>query len=289
MSKSGSEHWESSAFFEEPVPTYEESVAISAATRKILPSSEKSNTSVSSLFRQGRTRRILDLTSDIILPTISVDLASGCAHITLVIVPSDTLESGSKLDEQNIVTPGRQDHERSRSVLVLQGQDNRTSFWMQNAVVRELDLLLRKELGCPSPSSDEPLPIELTKLGSPSQSLLPSQREPASANGELPPRPKRRLWLKRSAADTEPESDPTGETGKWNLGWRVPETPGGKGPPSGSQDALQGYRTRASDLKADQVALHTRTQDVSFRTEDRMGLFQTTTVKCIWLEIDVGT
>ncbi|KAI1623043.1 hypothetical protein EDD37DRAFT_453862 [Exophiala viscosa] len=289
MSKSGSEHWETSAVFGEPIPTYEESLAISPGGATILVPSEKPNSSVSSLFRQGRNRRVLDLISDTILPAISVDLANGCSHIPLVIVPSETLGSSSKLDERNIVTPGRQTYEASRTVVVLQGQDKRPSFWTQNAVVQELDLLLRKELGCSSrTSNEEPLPRELSTSGFPSQSPLQLQAEPTPANAELPPRPKKKLWLKRDSAVTEAESDPTGETGKWNLGWRGPETPGGRDTKSGDHDVLR-HRTRVQNLKVDEVALHTRLQDVSIRTEDQMGLFRTTTVKCIWIEIDVGT
>jgi len=48
-------------------------------------------------------------------------------------------------------------------------------------------------------------------------------------------------------------------------------------------------RTQTRTLEVDEVAVHTRLQEVSFRTESEMGLLETTTVRCIWVEIEVGT
>lgn len=285
MYKSGPERWESPAACGEPIPTYEESISAVPASARAPPPREKPNSSVSSLLRQGRTRRISNLISDTVLPTLSISLANGCAHSTLILLPSDALEINSRLDEQNIVTPGRQDFEGPRSVVVLHGQDNCASFWTQDAVVHELDLLLRKELGCPAPPSEAPLVTERPESEYPSHTPM----QPLPQDGTLPARPEKKSWLKRSAAVAKPEKDPTGETGSWNLGWRSPETHGGSGAGSAHQDALRRHHKRTTKLEVDQVALDTRLQDVSFRTENEMGLFQTTTVKCIWVGIDVGT
>lgn len=80
-----------------------------------------------------------------------------------------------------------------------------------------------------------------------------------------------------------PEHDPTGETGKWELGWRSSEVAS-----ENEAEAARQRERRLRILKQDEIAVATRFQDVSLRTESELGLLDTNTVKCIWIEIEVG-
>jgi len=146
---------------------------------------------------------------------------------------------------------------------------------MQGAVVQELDCLLRREL------SDE----AATAVTSNPDSRPEAQ--PLHAT-ELPPRPKSKWWLKRAFVLPGPDHDPTGETGKWNLGWRTPETLGAPNIGPGCESSSWKPRARTKELQPDEMAISTTLQPVSFRTESEMGLLETTTVKCIWVEIEIG-
>ncbi|KAL6250832.1 hypothetical protein RBB50_003135 [Rhinocladiella similis] len=251
----------------ERIPTYEESVATSASPRS-MGRREKSSRSMPSMIRQERTRRIEQLITNSIIPTFSLKLSSGCSYLSIIILPSDSLRTNGEVTEQNIVTPGPQAQE-SRTVLILRGEENCASFWAQNPVVQELEFFLRQEL------SEEPMD---------STSLFDNQLQ-AEVRGRptapLPQRPKPKSWLKRAFVLPGPDHDPTGETGKWNLGWRSADSTSG-------QDSGWRAKERRRNVQRDELAVHTRLEDVSFRTESEMGLLETNTVKCLWVEIELG-
>ncbi|KIX01325.1 uncharacterized protein Z518_09050 [Rhinocladiella mackenziei CBS 650.93] len=271
------------------IPTYEESIAGSYShTRPPLPphtssssSREKFSSAPSSMtsrIRQERSRRIQHLVTDTIIPCFSTHLSHVCTKLTLVVVPSDSLESCSApVSAQNVVTPTIQPHETSATVLSLSGPENSASFWTQQAVVTELDGVLQRELA--GSADTEPYPGGTVVDTQGTTTVQPRPRSSESA--PLPPRSPKKSWLKRTFVLPGPDHDPTGDTGKWDLGWRSVE-------PSSEPETQARTRTRTRTLKAGDVAVHARWQDVSFRTESQMGLLETSTVKCIWVEIEIG-
>ncbi|KAK5540441.1 hypothetical protein LTR23_006326, partial [Exophiala sp. CCFEE 6169] len=267
MEEKSKHQWEDSETANERIPTYEESVATAPILASTSGPWQKSSSSVPSIIRQERTRRIRHLIANSITPTFTLHLSNGCSHLSIIILPSESLSNSEALTEQNIVTPGPQFQE-SRTLLALKGEENRASFWTQGHVLQELDYLLRRELFDVADTAVTP-----NSTSRPEAQLLPAT--------ELPPRPKPKGWLRRAFVLPGPSQDPTGETGKWNLGWRTPETPGA--PMSAWKP-----RARAKDLQPDEMAISTMLQPVSFRTESEMGLLETTTVKCIWVEIEIG-
>jgi len=283
MSKPNHDSWPSPSSPSERIPTYEESVAAASTSPRpqATPSSqEKHLHSVPSMIRQERVRRIQHLVTAYILPTFTLHLSNhACSHLTIVIVPSGSLQNCGQLQRENIVMPSLQPPETTGVVLALEGEEDRASFWIQNAVIQELDAVLRRELS----GSSVHFPAGAEEKG-PSLQQFQVQPPPTAA---LPLRPRQKSWLKRTFVLPGPDHDPTGETGKWDLGWRSTKSSSTGGAGS-ANDASETPSTRTRTLRQDEVAVHTRLQDVSFRTESELGLLETTTVKCIWVQIEVG-
>ncbi|OAP63994.1 hypothetical protein AYL99_03221 [Fonsecaea erecta] len=275
------------------IPTYEEAVAGSPKGSR-----QRTASSSASSIRQQRTRRIYELVVESLIPCFATHVSNLCNHLTIIVVPADVLRETRTLTAQNVVSPSLPSHQTTGVVITLPGPENHSSFWTQQAVVEELDLLLRRELANPSapeetgfarPADEKSQSQPQPQPPSRSQSQLLPQFEVQSAPGApLPPRPAKTSWFKRAFALPGPDHDPTGETGKWNLGWRSPgfsESSFGD-----SIDAMPSRRRQGSRrlLQTDEVAVQTRLHGVSFRTENEMGLWETTTIKCIWIEIEVG-
>lgn len=271
MSKSTAKPWE----FSDPAPSYEESIA--TQPRPVLTPREKS-TSGPSLIRQERSRRIGHLVINFIIPCFTLHLANACNKLTIAIVPSEVLRTSSPVTERNIVAP-TVPKEITATVIPLSGDENRSSFWTQHAVVQELDQALRREL-CGSAVPDD-FSFETSGFN---PSPVPSRLQ---YTPDLPARPAKKSWLKRTFVLPDPDHDPTGETGKWNLGWREADPSIDQGGSwNDGRAATHAVRTRT--LGADEVEVHTNLRDISFRTESELGLLETTTVKCIWVEIEIG-
>jgi len=263
-------------------PTYEESIAASSR-QPLVREKSTSTASAPSMIRQERTRRILNLVTSSIIPCFTTHLTNACNSLTIVVVPADSLQTTSTVTEQNIVTPSLQTLETTGAVIPLSGDENRPSFWTQQVVVQELDAVLRRELSGGS-AAEEGLLSDFPDSNTPTESQM--QQLPTAP---LPPRPDKKSWLKRTFVLPGPDHDPTGETGKWDLGWRSPDSPSGTGDSAigSGRTAVSKTRTKTRTLEGDEVFVDTRLQDVSFRTESEMGLLETTTVKCVWVEIEI--
>ncbi|KIW64964.1 hypothetical protein PV04_07258 [Phialophora macrospora] len=259
------------------IPTYEEALASSSSRD---PNWRGRTTSNASSIRDERTRRVYEVVTTAIIPSFASHVSNLCNHITIIIVPADVFPASSTVTEQNVVAPSLHSYRTTGTVVALTGNENRSSFWTQQSVVQELDQIMRRELSTPSPTA----PAEVMKEKSQSIPLPPLQVQPGPGT-QLPPRPSKQSWLKRTFVLPGEDHDPTGETGKWNLGWRSPEA-SETNPDHYNWTSQQNDRTKT--LSTDEVAIQTKLQDVSFRTESEMGLLETTTVKCIWIEIEVG-
>ncbi|KAL2444246.1 hypothetical protein ABEF95_016079 [Exophiala dermatitidis] len=278
MSKSTTNPWDFSDPVSDPVPSYEESIVARPALQ---PTSREKSGAGPSIIRQERTRRIANLVANSIIPCFTQYLSNAYNKLTIAVVPSDCLRTSGEVTGQNIVAPPLTS-ETTTSVIVLSGDDNRSSFWTQRAVVYELDQILRQQLWLLTGTDGIPPELARSRIND----LIPHIRsETQHDTVELPPRMNKKSWLKRAFVLPGPDHDPTGETGKWKLGWRE-ETD-----PSATQAASFGEipaRTRTRPLGADEIDVNTILRDVSFRTESELGLLETTTVKCIWVEIEVG-
>ena len=283
MSKSTFDSWDYSS--DRIPPTYEESIATSS--RQPLPrekSTASTTASAPSMIRQERTRRVLNLVTGSIIPCFTMHLTNACNNLTIVVVPAESLQTSSTLTEQNIVYPSMQSLETTGAVIPLSGDENRPSFWTQQAVLQELDAVLRQELSGSS-SAEEGLLSDFPDAKTPTESQM--QQLPSTP---LPARPGKKSWLKRTFVLPGTDHDPTGETGKWDLGWRSPDSSSstGEAGTGGDGASMSRTRTKTRTLQGDEMSVHTRLQDVSFRTESVMGLLESTTVKCVWVEIEVG-
>jgi len=224
------------------------------------------------MIRQQRTRRIQSLIDSQIIPCFSSYLVDAVNNLTILIIPSGSLPATrTELSVANVLTPSFQDLSTTVTVISLSGEDNHANFWTQTPVVHELDTLLHRELSGIVPQQDP----------------LSEQHEPKPQSGYrltpqptpgLPERPQKKSWFKRALPQLPqlpgPEHDPTGETGKWELGWRSP-------PPDTKENTKRA-------LRPDEFAVHTKLQDTTLRTESEMGLLETTTTKCIWVQVEVG-
>ncbi|KIW77471.1 hypothetical protein Z517_09917 [Fonsecaea pedrosoi CBS 271.37] len=262
------------------IPTYEEAVAVSPNASDQDPRLRPASST--SLIRQERTRRIYELVVESLVACFATHVSNLCNHLTIVVVPADMLRSTGTLTQQNVVSPSLPNHQTTGVIITLVGSENHSSFWTQQAVIEELDLMLRRELSNPSTTKE----TRSERLDEKPQPQFQPQFQVQPASGaSLPPRPTKSSWFKRAFVLPGPEHDPTGETGKWNLGWRSPESAESS---IGDSNSMSRRREGNRILQTDEVAVQTRLQDVSFRTENEMGLLETTTVKCIWIEIEVG-
>ncbi|EXJ56494.1 hypothetical protein A1O7_06838 [Cladophialophora yegresii CBS 114405] len=259
------------------IPTYEEALASSSSHTVSWP---RRTTSNAISIRDERTRRVFEVVTRVIIPSFADHISNLCNHITIVLVPADAFPASRTVTAQNIVSPSPHSYRTTGNVVALVGTENRASFWTQQSVLQELDRILRRELSGSSPAAPPKLVDEKTR----STQLPPLQVQP-EPGAQLPPRPGKQSWLKRTFALPGEDHDPTGETGKWDLGWRSPEhhqtNTDQFSPASQRKDGVK-------TLQADEVSVQTKLQDVSFRTENEMGLLETTTIKCIWIEIEVG-
>ena len=278
MSKSSSFHWDNS----DPVPSYEESISSSSHSAGITqpqPLAEKSTSKptppVHLMIREERTRRIQNLITSTLLPCFTSHLINAVANLTIVVVPTGSLPSTSvPIGARNVVTPSFQNLSTTGAVVCMSGEDNGACFWTQKPVAQELDSLLRREL---TGGTSEQDPI-WDRREQKSQSQYQFISQPSLS---LPARTEKKSWFKRAIPQVpNSERDPTGETGKWDLGWRSPQ-------PEDVDQRMAGEK-RSRALNPDEVDVHTKFQDVSFRTESEMGLLEATTVKCIWINIEVG-
>ncbi|KEF63327.1 uncharacterized protein A1O9_01304 [Exophiala aquamarina CBS 119918] len=261
----------------DPVPSYEDSISSNTWTSTVSQARlarEKSpsggTSSITSMIRHERTRRLQSLIDSHILPCFSSYLANAVNNLTILIIPSGSLPSTrTELSAANVVAPPFQSLSTTGTVIYLSGEDNGANFWTQASVVQELDTLLHRELSGKSPQQDP-----LSERHEP-RVQFECRLTPQSTPG-LPERPQKKPWFKRGLPQLPgPDHDPTGETGKWDLGWRSPE-------PDSKETATM--RT----LRPDEFAVRTKLQDASLRTESEMGLLETTTVRCIWVQVEVG-
>lgn len=165
---------------------------------------------------------------------------------SIILIPSDSLQTSTVLTLSHIV---HRPKTSSTHIVQLQGPNSTAAFWTQSKVVEDLENAIRAVL------------FGMDHRSPPTESLRP---RPADLNS---PVTGQASWLKRTFAMPGPDHDPTGSTGDWKLGWR-----------SEHEDS-QSLTSRGHGPSV-------RLREVAFRTETELGLFTTTTAKCIVVELE---
>lgn len=229
---------------DECIPSYEESVRESQNQAKGLKSKPK--LSLPERIAQSRSQKIKDTLKNYIEPEVETYGFDGIARRTIILVPSDVLPTHA-ISRENLSTPPP-----AGVVLVqLKGVEHTGDFWQQPAVIADLNQYLKREFesGIANDSQNH-------TAASPIDSIKPSI-------------PTKKSWLKRTFSSPDSETDPTGSTGQWNLGWRPDD--------------------RKTSVASGAVHASARLKETALRVESELGLFQTETFKCVWVEIEVGT
>lgn len=237
---------------EDRVPSYEESIASSAHyTQSHSTVTKSSTTPFQQRIREQRQRRIATLLLNHIEPAITSNLDNATNDMSLILLASDNFPSTTAITTSSVTSPPLT---KPTTILRLQTDDFKSSFLASWPVVQDIsDTLVRSMV---DPSSIPQLQAQLPELAS------------ATSEG-LPERPQPKSWFKRTFGMPGADHDPTGETGKWNLGWRSDENP-----------AMTARTVTANDL-----VVTAKLVDVSFRTESELGLLESTTAKCLWLDV----
>jgi hypothetical protein len=234
------------------IPSYEESIAATPSLQsQRAPSSAKSTTSFQQRIKEQRQRKIADLLLNSIEPAIARNIDDATNDFTLILIASDAFPTSASVATSSITSPYLI---KPTNLVPLSGDDYRSNFITSWTVVQELsDTLIRSMI---DPSILPQLQAQLPQLSSSSETSLPARPLPKS-------------WLKRAFGMPPADHDPTGQTGKWNLGWR-----------SEDNAALNTRTITTSD-----IVLTAKLADVTFRTESPLGLLESTTVKCLCLDL----
>ena len=165
---------------------------------------------------------------------------------SIILIPSDSIQMSTVLTLSHLVHRPKTSSVR---IVQLQGPNSTAAFWTQSKVVEDLENAIRGVL------------FGMDYTSPPTESLPPRPADPSS------PVTGQKSWLKRTFAMPGPDHNPTGSTGDWKLGWR-------------SEHA------NSQSLTSREHGPSVRLREVAFRTETELGLFTTTTAKCIIIELE---
>ncbi|KPI45181.1 uncharacterized protein AB675_2460 [Cyphellophora attinorum] len=237
---------------DDQIPSYEESIA-SSSPRQSQPTgfSQKTPTTFQQRIKEQRQRRIATILLDHVEPAIAVHLENGTNEMTLILLGADALDGTVRLSVSNITSPSLA---KPTTLIRLNGNDFNAQFLTTWSLIQELsDTLVRSMV---DPATFPQLQAQLPQIS--------SVQAP-----ELPERPAPKSWLKRTFGLPPADQDPTGQTGSWKLGWRSEENP-----------ALTSRTVATNDL-----TLTANLTSVTFRTESALGLLESSTVKCLWMDV----
>jgi hypothetical protein len=237
---------------DDQIPSYEESIA-SSSPRQSQPtgSSQKTPTTFQQRIKEQRQRRIAQILLDHVEPAIAAHLENGTNDMTLILLGADSLDRTVRINVSNITSPSPV---KPTTLIRLDGNDFNTQFLTAWSVIQELSNTLVKSMV--DPATIPQLQAQLPQIG--------NDKAP-----QLPERPAQKSWLKRTFGLPPADHDPTGKTGKWNLGWRSEE------------NAALTSRT----VTTDDLTITAKLANVTFRTESALGLLESSAVKCLWMDV----
>ena len=233
---------------EDRIPSYEESIAVTP--QQTGTSRKTSTTPFQQRLREQRQRRIASILLNHVEPAIGRNLEDATNDMTVVLLASDSFPTATAITTSSITSPSLT---KPTTLIRLAGDDFKSTFLTSWPVIQDLsDTLIRSMVD----------PATIPQL----QAQLP---EIDSETAALPERPAPKSWLKRAFGMPPADHDPTGQTGKWNLGWKSEENPS----------------MTARTITTNEVVITAKLVDVLFRTESALGLLESTTAKCLWLDV----
>lgn len=235
------------------IPSYEESIAATPArSPQHTGSSAKNATPFQQRLKQQRQRRIASILLEYVEPCIASNLEEATNDMSIILLASDAFDQNTNVTRSSITSPTPT---KPTSLIRFSNTEFTTNFLTSWPVVQELsDTLIRSMV---DPSTLPQLQAQLPEMSS------------SDTSASLPERPAPKSWFKRAFAMPGPDHDPTGQTGKWNLGWKSEEN-----------TALTSRTITTSE-----VTVRAKLVEVSFRTESALGLLESSTVKCLWLDV----
>lgn len=237
------------------IPSYEESIATTpqytGTSYHTTHSQKTSSTPFQQRIREQRQRKIASLLLNHVEPAIASNLDNATNDMSIIFLAADIFPASTSVTTSSVTSPPLT---KPTTVVRLQADEFNSQFLTSWPVVQDLsDTLVRSMV---DPSSIPQLQAQLPELSSPSATGLPERPQPKS-------------WFKRAFGMPGADHDPTGQTGKWNLGWRSEENPA----------------MTARTVSTNELVVTAKLVDVSFRTESEMGLLESRTVKCLWLDV----
>ncbi|KAF2005877.1 hypothetical protein P154DRAFT_542397 [Amniculicola lignicola CBS 123094] len=203
-----------------------------------------------------RAQHIRGVISTDIIPLVEQQALYGIAQTTIAMIPSDIalpLEDPPKSEfsfdtevSKKIEVIGFSSDEVPQ-IVRLEGPMNRTEFWRPQVIVQELERLLRESLNASA----------TCKVPSPTQAVFPPQKE-------LPSRAVKRNFFGRLVGAMSQEEEPS-PGGHPEVGLRQPQT---------------------QVESVGQVLVKARLEEISLRTVNEFGLFDTMSKQCVIIRVD---
>lgn len=229
---------------DDPVPSYEESAR---STRNITSDTKTPGPPLHTQLAMVWTYRIDSLLDDYLEPLLSTQILNGAAKSTFILIPSDTLTNHPNLATKDLT--GLPDSARNAIVVRLHGPDNNAGVWLQDDLVQQLSLVLKRRYN----------PLEKQQL----------------TESQIPAIPATATWFSqlRKKLGFSQQDHQTASTSHQKLGWR-------------SEDE-EGVANRK--LAVGEIRINAKVKEVSVMTESELGLLLTETEEGVWLEIEVVT
>ncbi|KAF2012387.1 hypothetical protein BU24DRAFT_426270 [Aaosphaeria arxii CBS 175.79] len=198
-----------------------------------------------------RAKHIRAIVDNAIIPLIEDQALRGIAQTTIVMLPSDILNSSSVTeksdfsfateDDEHVEVQGLSSEEKPQ-IIRLAGPLNKTEFWKPPAIIKELERVLMENL--------------MVGSGGPSSSQF--QPKPIGSQGK---QPKKGLLGRMTKAFQREES-------------------------SVEQDST--LYVPHPDPNSGRVTIEARLEEMCLRTVNEFGLYDTTSKQCIIIRIDAG-
>ena len=270
------------------LPSYEQSIASPHTNNSPANNQDTSSSPIEARRRETRTRRINNLLTTHIEPTLQFRLLDDgiTGRLVFIILPSDILtEQRQGLTSKNVVSSSTASPSEIAGLIRLEGDEHRIAFWQQEVVIADLAGSLRTWMAGygyrvenDNNKDDGNGDVASGKAGTTGKSSAKAGAADAVNGGQG--KEKSQFRRKKSSGNTTssiadctpvPPYDRIAIT-SYKLGWRADE-----------EDSVSRRK-----LDPDEVRVLSRMKDVSFRAESLLGLYQTVTEKVVWLQVEIG-
>ena len=234
------------------LPSYLESTGLSQTTRTIPPARGTQILDQLTLVRAQQIRSVID---NEIIPLVEQQASYGIAQTIIAMIPSDVAlpaeeeKSEFSFDNANVkkVEVIGFSSDESPQIVRLKGPLNRTEFWRPQAIVVELERVLRESLNASE------------RLRSPTWERFPATEPEVEVEVEVPKQP-RRTFLGRVVGMINQE--------------------GGGGPEASLPARV--YQPESVGM----VLVKARLEEICLRTVNDFGLYDTMSKQCVIIRVD---